>query len=389
MARSELFRLGCWLVLWLGLSACKASENVASTCSLAKGQVVARRDALAFHAIKLLPLRGELSALWSDAQGLWWRRLDLRGAPLAAPTRLTDDCAGGMDALQAGSGLWLACSRPLGRGSEEGELRVYRFDTQGRVVRDVVVGKTGRDGQGVSLSGEGTRLNVVFHEGSWGRHVIHRARLENDLLVQSEVISDERRIAGDPASLVDEGHHYAVWRESQLASEPETSTTIWIKADDAPARRVLDTRVVETMPSLSRDGSGLLLAYRDQRPRDKRPELYLTRLSGSLGPLSSPVRVGRANGQGAPRLARCGAVHAAVLPREYGGEHYVAVHELDGQLANRGGGHQYYANTREFVQASATCVGAAGQGELTLLIGERAQPAKPGVELMTLRFSCR
>jgi len=100
------------------------------------------------------------------------------------------------------------------------------------------------------------------------------------------------------------------------------------------------------------------------------------------------VRVGRANGEGAPRLARCGAVHAAVLPREYGGEHYVAVHELDGQLTNRGGGHQYYANTREFVQASATCVGAAEQGELTLLIGERAQPAKPGVELMTLRFSC-
>jgi hypothetical protein len=128
-----------------------------------------------------------------------------------------------------------------------------------------------------------------------------------------------------------------------------------------------------------------VLAFRDRRAGDKRSELYVARLDPRrLQPTERPHKVGRANGEGAPSLARCRGLRAAVVPREYGGEHYVAVHVLSEALENLGGGHQYYANTREFVQASAAC---AAQG-LNLLIGERAHPSSPGVELMTLRFQC-
>jgi hypothetical protein len=231
-------------------------------------------------------------------------------------------------------------------------------------------------------------VNLVFHEGSVGRHVIHRVVLEGSRVVRSEEISDARHVAGRATSFVDQGRHYAAWSETELTAEPHKRTSLWIKVDDHAPHRVIDTSVVEAAPSLSREGSDLVLAFRDQRPRDKRSELYVVRLNKMLGPQSSPLRVGRANGEGSPRLARCGSVHAAVIPREYGGEHYVAVHELDAQLGNLGGGHQYYANTREFVLASAAC-SDANKGALTLLIGERANPAKPGIDLMTLRFSCR
>jgi hypothetical protein len=370
------------------LVACESPEPTASTCTLAKGQVVARQEGLSFDGVKLLTLRGEMAAVWSAADGLWWRRLDPAGVPLAEARRLAEGCAGGMDATQADEQLWVACSRPARTAQEAGEVRVYRVAPDGGIGADIVVGQAGRDGRGVALSSDGPSVNVVFHEGAWGRHAVQRAVLEADGLVRRDVISDPARIAGDPASFVDGGHHYATWRESELSAEPEQHASVWIKLDDAPPHRVLDTKVVEASPSLSRDGSDLLLAFRDQRARDKRSELYVTRLNKTLGPQQAPLRLGRANGEGAPRLARCGSLHAAVLPREYGGEHYVAVHELDSQLSNRGGGHQYYANTREFVLASAACAGAAGEGALTLLIGERANPAKPGVELVTLRFSC-
>ena len=59
---------------------------------------------------------------------------------------------------------------------------------------------------------------------------------------------------------------------------------------------------------------------------------------------------------------------------------------LDGvaRLGQRGGGHQYYANTREFVLAASVCE----DDGLALLIGERANPARPGIELMMLRYRC-
>lgn len=368
---------------------------MASTCSLAKGRVVAHHQGLAFDALKLLKTRAGFLALWSDAGGLWWRPLDAEGVPAGEPARLTEGCHGGMDAVQYGAEnqVLVACSRPAGQGSQEGELLVHRVDAQGKLLSSVALGKTGRDGRGVALTvqpGEPKpmRVNVVFHEGSVGRHVVHRVTLEGDQVRRSEVISNARQVAGFPASFVDSGRHYALWSESELTTEPNKRTAIWIKAEAEPARRVVETHVVEASPTLSREGGDLLLAFRDQRARDKRSELYVARLNKTLGLHTTPVRVGRANGEGAPQLTRCGSLHAAVLPREYGGEHYVAVHELDGQLGNRGGGHQYYANTREFVMASAACGGNHGQETLTLLIGERANPAKPGVELMTLRFSC-
>jgi hypothetical protein len=155
--------------------------------------------------------------------------------------------------------------------------------------------------------------------------------------------------------------------------------------DDGPGQKLLETHAVDAAPSLTRFGSELVLAFRDRRPSDKRSELYLARLDDKLQAKAPFERVGRANGEGAPFVTHCGRLHAAILPREYGGEHYVAVHDLDDRLRNRGGGHQYYANTREFVLASASCTPSH---ELALVIGERANPAKPGVELLALRFAC-
>lgn len=370
-------------------SAC-APEVVTSACTLEKSASISEEPGLRFDALKLLQEDEQsLRALWSDKGGVWSRSLDAAGVPVSPKTRLIERCGGGMDALFLQGSLFLACSRPQTTGEEgdEGELVVYRFDDTNRVTGSLLLGPIGRDGRGAALTSRGRTLELVYHEGQLHQLIVRSASIEPESLklTHQEVLSASSRVASQPSSFIEGAHHYAIWSESELTNDPKPRSEVWIRRDREAPIKVLQTSAAEAAPSLSHDGQSLILAYRDKKPSDKRNELYVQRLDASLRAKTAATRVGRANGEGPPRLSRCADVHAAVLPREYGGEHYVAVHELTPQLQSLGGGHQYYANTREFVMADSVCSAKA----LTLLVGERASPALPGIELMTLRFSCR
>lgn len=364
-----------------------------SGCALEAGQVLARRPGLAFDAVRVARAgEGRLLAAWSDETGVWLRSLDISGKPLDEERRVTERCAGGIDLHvqeRAGAGpkgdararTLLACSRP----GEPGAASLIELDRAGRMTRVHALGPVGRDGRGIALAVHGTRVEAVFHEGSFGQHVIHLAQVDEDARVETRVVSDAARVARTPTLLRHAGTRHVAWVENALSAQGEGPSEIWVQRGDEAPRKVTQSSVSDPAPHLSSDGEDLVLSFRHRKATDKRDELYVARLDASLRPQHAPRRVGRANSEGAPELHACSDLRAAVLPREYGGEHYVAVHPLDAEHHNLGGGHQYYANSREFVLASAAC----GAGSLSLVIAERAPPSHPGVEVLALRYACR
>jgi hypothetical protein len=371
------------LVLLSLASGCEWRADAAPECRLTPGEVLTRVGGLGFDDVRLISLSDHtLIASWSDARGVWLRSLNAAGHPLTAATQVTERCAGGLALLAHQDGLLLGCVRP---DAEGGGARLYQLDAHGSVLSSMSLGQVGRDGHGIALAARGERVLVAFHEGAVGQHAIHLASLEKDRLVNVARVSHSERASAAPALLWQGDRYYLAWSESALEPGSEAPSQIWLMREGSAPRKLVESAVFDPAPSLTWNGTELVLGFRDRRAHDKRSELYVTRLDTELKAKGSPLRVGRANSEGPPELHTCGKLRAAVLPREYGGEHYVAVHALDAELHNLGGGHQYYANSREFVLTDATC----STDGLTLLVGERAPPDKPGVELLSLRFTCQ
>jgi hypothetical protein len=318
--------------------------------------------------------------VWSDASGSWLRRLSGAGHATSPPVRVTERCEGGLAIAETESGLVMGCMRPSAEG---GEARLLQLDQDGRPRSEVVLGPVGRDGHGVALARADGGVWAAYHEGTVGQHSVHVARVRDGRLVEDTRISHAERPGASPALIAAPQGYVAAWSETSWDGSTARSQ-VWVMRAGQAAKKLAESAVLDAAPSLTQDGANLLLSFRNRRAQDKRSELYVMRLDAHLEPLAAPARVGRANSEGAPEVRACGGLRVAVLPREYGDEYYVALHALDENLRNLGGGHQYYANSREFVLADAAC----SQEGLTLLIGERAPPSRPGVEMLSLRFSC-
>ncbi|MEY4514577.1 MAG: hypothetical protein RLZZ450_6699, partial [Pseudomonadota bacterium] len=183
------------------------------------------------------------------------------------------------------------------------------------------------------------------------------------------------------------GHLYVAFSELALNAEGKAESTVMVSRDQAPATQLTHVRAASPTPKLTSDARGLVLSYRDRdRLRNgDRSELYVLRLDARGKPSGTPHAIGRANAEGEPSVYGCGALTTALLPREYGGERFVGINALDGELASIGAGHQFYATGRDFVLASGVCV----DGAWLLMAADRAAPSKPGVDAVALRFSCR
>jgi hypothetical protein len=348
-------------LLWLvSTFACAAPTR--RQCELEPPELVARSTGLSFDGVAVTGSGADLAYAWSEQSGLFVRQADA--------VQLGARCRGGIDALRAGQALYVACSRPAEDG---GEVVVYQVGKEA-----VTVGNAGRDGHGVSLAALGDRVYVAFHEGALGDHAVWLAQLG----AAPVRLSTPGHAAREPSLVAHAGHLYTAFAELELAAGP--ASQLLVSRDGAKPQRLASPRAFSPTPKLSADAQGVVLGYRDLGREGKRSELRVVRLDAS-GKVAGPATsVGRANDAGEPNLYGCGSLVTALLPREYGGERYVGIHALDGELSALGAGHQLYQTGHDFVLANGSCDGAG----LRLIAADRAAPSRPGVQAVSLRFRC-
>jgi hypothetical protein len=384
------------------VSACAAPSR--RECALEPATPIVHSDGLGFDGIAVAqPRSGAAVYLWSEQSGLWAKR-----GPRGRPVRLADRCRGGIDATpaqpsaaragaSADAGLFVACSRATEDDADESsEVVVYELDQALHTTLFGSVGRAGRDGHGVALALQGDKLYVAFHDGSIGQHTVSLATLpvraerptrDGDEGLAVTRVSRTGQAANEPSLFAHAGHLYVAFSELALNAEGKAESAVMLSRDGAPAQQLTHVRAASPTPKLTSDARGLVLSYRDRdRTRNgDRSELYVLRLDAAGRPAGKAQAIGRANTEGEPSVYGCGALTTALLPREYGGERFVGINALDGELASIGAGHQFYATGRDFVLASGACV----EGAWLLMAADRAAPSKPGVDAVALRFSCR
>lgn len=369
------------LFVWL-VAGCGGSAEKAPRCELLPAHVVRSAEAPRFDSVAL-DVRGEVRlAAWSERAGLFARRLAPHGAPDGAEVRIGERCQGGVALALTEEGALIGCVRPNG-DEDASEVALYTLDEALSVKDTRSLGRAGRDGRGIAVARDGARTYVAYSEGLVGAHTVRRILLEGDH-TEDRVVSRPGRAGSEPSLFVDKGAVHAVFTETDYDAPAQPVVNIVAVDEHENTRTLRKVNVPNPSPSLTRDDRGLVLTYRDRVGSDRRAELYALRLHDDLTKAGEPVKVGRANTEGAPRLFVCGTWRLGLLPREYADERYVAIHALGPRLENLSGGHQFYANSREFVLASGACAGE----ELLFLAGEQKSPADRGVDLMAMRFRC-
>ncbi len=356
----------CRLLLVLALASCAAPTR--RQCELEPPELIARSQGLVFDGVAVAGEAAHRVYAWSEQGGLYVRDPQVR--------RLGERCRGGIDLLVVPArglparepnmdGVWVACSRP------DGDVVVYHGD------QTTSVGNAGRDGRGVALAAN-DGVWVAFHQGAVGDYAIWLAKIGGE----AKRISGAGMAAREPTLTAHGGHLYAGFASISLHGAP--ASQLFVSRDGMDAKQIAAPKVFSPTPRLTADDRGLVLGFRDRAKEGARSELRVARLDAQGQLAGPPLSVGRANDVGDPNLYGCGALVAALLPREYGGERYVGIHPLDGQLGALGNGHQLYESGRDFTLASGTC----DPHGLQLFAADRAAPSKPGVEAIALRFHC-
>jgi hypothetical protein len=381
VARSEAVAL-------LLLAACSSQSAPEPRCRLSPGEPFGDAPGSRFDAVAVDVRADGALAAWSSSAGLFVRRRtlksppDVRAEPDGPAIRIGESCRGGVDVAFADDSVFVGCMRP-NEDEDFAEAVLYQLEPDLTLSGDMPLGRIGRDGHGIDVEVDQKRVLVLHRDGTVGAHAVRLLTLDGHT-VAGATLSRPGHAASQPALFVDARGSYATFTETDYDTPGKATTEVLVAQLGQAARVVQKVHVDDPAPHLFRDERGLTLTFRDLRDGEHRAELYALRLSDALTPLSKPVKVGRANTEGAPVLHVCEGARLGVLPREYGGERYIALHALGPAFENLSQGHQFYANERDFVLAAAACFGR----ELFVLAGEQKTPADRRVELMALRFAC-
>ncbi len=363
------------------LASCEGDSRARSTCHLRPAATVARASALRFDAAALTTRGDAVLLAWSEPAGLFTRRLDARGKPTHGAKRIAERCAGGLAVALHRARVHVACSRP--HEDDGGELVLLTLGDAGEALTTQKLAEPGADARGVSLVSAGDALLVGFHDGHRGAYAARLLIVEGDT-VSAVALSDPAFAASAPTLETQGGTWIAAWSETRFEVQGTSHTRLMAKSHGKPARVLGETSVSDPAPSLAWDARSPFVVFRDRRGSSTRAELFAVRLTEGLATRDEPELVGRANGEGGPSALSCGSLRVALLPRDYASERYVAVHALDPTLKNLDAGHQYYANSRDFVSAAGTCVG----DELLALAMERGSPGSASISIASMRFHC-
>jgi hypothetical protein len=362
---------------------CGVESTADSTCVLEPAQVIAEANAPNYQGVALDSKGERIVAAYSSRDGLFVRPLNERGVPLASPTRLGDPCSGGVDIEVAKDRVLVACSRrDDGSGYMSGVV-LYTLDGELHATYEASLGNAGRDAAGIDVERADGKDYVLYHDGTQGVQAIKLVTVAGGHPTE-RVLSRPGHLGGEPSLRIWGKSVYATFSETNVSALNAQETEVMVQRDQDLARVVRKVSVQDPAPHLTRDAEGLVLTFRDKAKDDRKAELYVARLDQEMSVSDVPLKIGRANTDGAPALFVCNTAHLALLPREYGGENYIAIHTLDPSLKNAGGGHQFYGNSRDYVMGAGSCV----ESSLVVLAAERKTPADTGVEIAAMRFGC-
>ena len=354
-------------------------------CQLGAEHEVARSSAKDFDAIALVALEDGAVALWSVAGGLFAQALDREGAKRRDSVRLGVRCDGGLDALALDDVLQVACLLHPTRGkhAQPGGVMLHEVDRALRVRRTRLIGATGPQSEGVSLSRGPRGLELSWHDGAPDAHRIFWVSLA-DGAAEPRQVNEAGRVAQAPVVTSTQEATALVWAENWVDGGELASRLVLWDGGVRP-RTLLDRAHVAAMPQLLRFGDGWLLGYRDRRAPEAKTGLYLARASAGGERLGQTVRVGRADGIGRPALEPCMGGVVAATPRTYGGDYFVGINWLDSELRRARGEQQFYEDAHAFTQVAAACLGA----HALLLIAEFPQLQRASTALRAAPYRCR
>ncbi|MBN1656351.1 MAG: hypothetical protein JXA30_21455 [Deltaproteobacteria bacterium] len=346
-------------------------------------------------AIALVAFRKEQAvAFWSDADGLYGRRLDENGEALGRAIPIDSRCRGGIDAVADARAIYLAClrrsnqdantdAREVDFESRAGSVTVYGFSSELDMKWARIVGSAGPMSKGVGISLDRQGLLLAWHDGSRSEQSVWFVRLDASRGVTPRVISRNKGLAGAPSIFQGGGEPKIVWAETWVHKD-ELEGEIMLSDGRSSPYALIDVHYHAATPRLLELNGELILAYRDQRTREETPGIYAARLGKDERIVGEPVRIARADTEERPSLSSCfnGVVTAA--PRTYGHDRMVGVNWFDASLSKLGGEQQFCEDTREFSLAASACMGSRA----LLLIGERGSSTQEYTAIRSATFWC-
>jgi hypothetical protein len=358
-------------------------EGKGQYCALGAEHEVMHTSSKEIDAIDLVAQPQQVLAFWSEPAGLFGRRLDAEGKPLAPVLRVAARCDGGLDAIADGEGVAVACLvRPLrDKPDDAGGVLLLHLGSDLRVEHSEMVGSAGELSEGVALARSDAGLELAWHDGSplaqrvWWTGLASRPA--------PRVVSATGRVAAAPSMAVLSGRSLLAWAETWVEQDG-LHGRIAATERSGGVRTLQEVKHVGAMPQLFALGSGLVLGFRDLRPGSK-TGLYLTRVTDAGAPRPTAARVGRADGVGRPALEGCMGGVVAATPRTYGGDYFVGVNWLDASLQRTRGEQQFYQDSHAFTQVAVTCAGARA----LLLIAEFPQLQRDSAALRAVPYHCR
>lgn len=368
----------------LGSTACEHDRRAAPLRYLAEhevGQASGR-----FDGVALAPAKGGAWAVWSNRAGMYARRVDRTGAPVAKARRLGDRCEGGLDATTAGEELLVSCLKP-GDGGTPGHASLTWLHPDGTHAT-VVLGVAGRYSRGIALVAGGARdpfVRAVWHDGSPGAWKVREARVPLNPSASEgtdAVTLSSPTVASEQPALARGGARWlAAWVETGIDRHGQPHGRIVATDGRHAMRPAVEVHWAYPLPVLAHGPTGFVLGVRDSLRGDRRPHLYVQRLDSNLEPRGSPVRAGRADGPGASRLIDCGGSFVSVAPRTWGKDDYfVSLVRIAHDLRSVGRAHEISRYGRSYTRAAAACSG----GKVLLLVGERGDSVHPVAALRSL-----
>jgi hypothetical protein len=374
--RLALALAATWLV------ACGDSGDVhilGGACPFATERTLSTLDGPMLDGIAVAAHGDGAYLVWSERSGLFGLTLSHDGAASGERERIGPSCAGGVDVIDDGTHLMVACSiqGDVERG-DRGAVVVYARDAAWSVIdRRAGVG----EGSGVSLS-RGSSTVVAWQEATGASSAAWIATVGDP--------TDPLRLsragfrATAPVVAYEAETRLALWGELWIDERGDAAGRLVLQVGDRAPRPVTSLAYELPLPTITLDREGAILAFRDRRPARTRPALQLARITRETRDVV--VMTGApANAAGGGVAVACQGSVMVVAPRTHSRtERLVSVRRHDASLAGLGPEQQLYEHGSTFEWADAVCL-----GDRTLVVfGSRSSSLSPIGTVRSVTVDC-
>ncbi len=383
-------------VLLASVCACGSDARY---CKLGETHIVATTREKLIDGVALAALEKGALLVWSDAAGTHAQRVDAGARAVGVTQRITERCDAGLALLapKGAEAAVLACARRAAAGDVASRGEVELLDVAGAApsaplatTRRARFEAVGTLSEGVAIARGPRSLALAFHDASPDGH---RVFLVPDIDARSaspELVSDPARMAFSPSLAFHQGELFLAFAE-RVTSGDDVRTVLRVQRGRAAPVELELRAHLAALPELASLGERLLLGYRSPGSSARKPGLYIAPLepvaSSSLRALS-PLRVGRADGVGHPRLVPCLQGLVSATPRSYSGDYFIGINWLSPTLARPRREQQFYEDARAFTHAAIACLGPGDGDRALFALAELPQLDRAEAALHAATYAC-